>query len=275
MTIKEQALQNAETAVEETTELLLSCVILYNDDDSGFVHGCLRTLPNYAEVILMKTKQVPINVTTSPDGQIIIDNPRIEPFNVTKSNDGKITMMEMEYKDLDLADLRNIAKKYAGGKWILSIDPDERLMVHQHEDLKKMLDNVPQDCGALTNVNVGWYNGEIDSETNMPQWHLIHQVRIFRNKSEFTWRSMIHEDIKHCIINKGYKIYPSETIIHHLGYKRTPEQLMNKLVRNIKGLVKQPELTLQDNQYFNYLIRECASVAALRKEIENANKKSL
>lgn len=156
-----------------------------------------------------------------------------------------IAKLQLEYKfhlqfipwEFDFAKARNeaikfvnstIKNKYNTYEWILFLDADERLSDPDNK-LISILENTDKAThGYLVNI-LSW-RGE-----NQPPND--HQCRLFRNRPEYKYENVIHEQIIDSILNVGKLILPlKENIaIDHYGYSDL-KLFYKKMIRDLKML---------------------------------------
>lgn len=132
----------------------------------------------------------------------------------------------------NFAEARNVAKSYATGDWILSIDADEILEEGGVEKLKWNF-STDRDC---IEINL-WCNGDS-----------LYVPRVFRNDPRVQWVGRIHETIN--TINK----HKTEIKIE---FKRSPAHDSDPH-RNMRMLLKASEDNPEDTRTLFYLGREYA-----------------
>ncbi|MDR0926946.1 MAG: glycosyltransferase [Ignavibacteria bacterium] len=127
----------------------------------------------------------------------------------------------------DFAAARNESLKYATGDWILVLDADER--VPNAKSVVNTINNTKEHIGGLLCNMVSTARnslGKTDTNTTMV-------MRLFRNKPEFHFIGVIHEQILGSILTNGYKIAKTELSIHHIGYDIPVAELNKKNQRNL------------------------------------------
>ena len=234
---------------------LLSVVTIYNKAHEHYLKEMINSIPKWCELILVET---------------IIKEKASDLYDIQK--DHNITLAKLDFKenyefDIDFSALRNKAKELATGKWILSLDADERLLVHQHEAFKHACEKYEKDNDvyAFSNTSISWvkdltrqYKEKIPMATNGIQ------IRLFKNDKNIKWFSKIHETVERSVSQLGKKIIPTGIIIHHEGYMESEKDMEKKLLRNIKGLISQ-DITLKDKHYFNLLLRDVNNLNKIRE----------
>lgn len=187
---------------------ILDIVVIFRDEDKDYLHDLQKSIPSYAKLILVLTKQSDKDVLS------------------ILQNDNDVTFAILEYTGVfSFGYARNQALKLSKSKFILSLDADERLLTHQHQQLYLHLleYNELADFGGAMMYNVsvktfsqnkyGLYNTEI-----MPQTKLF-------VKGSF-WIGDIHENIS---IPKGTILYTTPILIHHVGYEISKEKRAEKI----------------------------------------------
>lgn len=192
--------------------MITACLIVKNE--AKYIRQCLRNLSNIVDEIIILD-------TGSTDNTIKI----AKQFNV------KIFFHKWNN---NFADARNYCLKYATSDWILIIDADETI------DLTNLkLNELNEKIGGIK-VNIKNY---IDDKFEKFSSHQY--TRIFRNKPEFRFEGVIHEQISESILKCGYEIIESSVEITHYGYINTSNE---KKLRN-KNLLENVDL----NEDFNKL----------------------
>jgi hypothetical protein len=204
---------------------LLSIVTICSEEDKKNMEKWLKWLPKDVriELVVLYNKQTLRNYL-----QVIKSEPRLK-------------IIDSEYLELDFSDLRNCAKKYATGKWILSLDMDEYLPEMFKDELLYFLEQDIKEDGFLLNIA----NNDEKTVTIMHK-----AVRLFKNTEYADWYGFVHEEL----INLE-KVRPLSITLIHNGYNIS--SLHHKFKRNLPLLVKQ--LAIMDiddiryNFYCNYL----------------------
>ena len=217
---------------------LASVVVIYQDSDKHWLHDMSASLPNWVELVLVETKYL---------GDI--DSKKVsgaELNNVKVNHDTRTTIAEFNYfGGLDFSAARNAAKSLATGRYIISLDADERLVAAQHRQLKDILIELERpakaDVWGIINRSYNWSNLYKDAK-GFATAQVPVQCRIFRNIPEIYWVSKIHESVDVIINEQGKVMLDSSILFIHEGYKIDKEAMLLKLDRNINGLLSQPEL---------------------------------
>ncbi len=122
------------------------------------------------------------------------------------------------WKD-DFGAARNFAIEKARGKFILSLDADEWIDRQGWKTLQGI---------GFTNPDRAFYTRLIDNGE-----FVLHQVKIFPNRSDVRYIGRVHEQVAPSIVNANVPIIQSGINIFHDGYA-DPEELRLKRLRNRK-----------------------------------------
>ena len=224
----------------------VSAIILFSTIDNEFLPDCLLSLPKWAKPLIFKTDQG--------------EKEEVRELR----NDEHLQLYEYKYTSmLDFSRARNIAKGLCDADWIISIDADERLDPFQHEWLWNLLHEVPEDIGGIAGTQWSFCANIPNPENKERALRLaVPTVRVFRNLPPFQWRFPIHEVIDPAIVESGYRILDTKLNILHEGYSLPVERMKEKLWRNIRGIVENPEI-LEQKRYQDYLINSCVMLKHL------------
>jgi glycosyltransferase involved in cell wall biosynthesis len=128
-------------------------------------------------------------------------------------------LVEMVWAD-DFALARNEALRHARGRWILSLDADERLDYMNGHHLRKairMVDQSPEGEEILALALL------LESEVGKPGSGLITRhvfPRVFRNREEIRWKGALHEQVVHRELDLMSRTRLTDVVVQHLGYAR-------------------------------------------------------
>jgi len=164
--------------------------------------------------------------------------------------------LRTEWKELDLADLRNKAKKFAKGEWILSLDIDEILPEHLHQVVLGQIWNAEADEIGIWVATCSENNGKFG---------LGRSIRLFRNLKRIKWYGRIHE-IPFWSFKETDKIKDSPLIILHQGYQSDTINI-KKVQRNIHGLAYEIHKAKDSKKYKYYLAEMKLSILHLEELI--------
>src|SRR3989344_5286288 len=125
----------------------------------------------------------------------------------------------------DFSAARNESLKHATGDWILVLDADEKISKKDLEEIRKLIQNKDVDGYALQQRNyidqkgLGWQ--PVSDYTEEAQGHTGYFVsplcRLFKNKSEYCFRNIIHELIEDSLEENGGNLKAVPIPIHHYG----------------------------------------------------------
>jgi tetratricopeptide (TPR) repeat protein len=135
-------------------------------------------------------------------------------------------VMPHEWQD-DFAAARNVSLSRATGAWVLSLDADEELDKSTSAGLKSLLATTSADALRLRLRN-------ILPEGELCRFDESRLTRLFRNKPEFRYEGVIHEQIRPAIQRAGGVIADTElTIIHHGYAQKTAQGGQGRALRNL------------------------------------------
>lgn len=190
------------------------CMIVKNEEK--FIERCLRSISDYVQQI------------------IIVD---------TGSTDRTVEICEQFTNDIyyyewtnDFAAARNYALQYASTDYILQLDADETV----EEMDPDVFDNLDQD-GYLIKIINNLGNG-------LSETHLF--LRLFRNKPEYRYEGMLHEQInvmKHNVTTGRLSFH-----INHDGYLDQVVKSKDKLKRNMEIIKWELKHNPTSFNYMNY-----------------------
>jgi glycosyltransferase involved in cell wall biosynthesis len=213
---------------------MLSFCILYHDDDEQYLQGNLDSIPEGQEIILVKT---------TPTKEVIYQFPIIKPLQVIEGNPVKHHEY-LYYKDIkspydyknntfNFADARNKAASMASGRFIVSLDADERISIEKDEI--EALEKLPESVGGIQ-VSLHSYANEPD-----PVRITRPLLRIYMNGLQYIHRC--HEQILPAIQSENLQVVDTSILIKHIGYQAT-EKHVDKMLRNVgmmsTDLIKNP-----------------------------------
>ena len=200
-----------------STSLLLSaCLIVKNEE---------QLLPDCLGSIRRTVDEIVVVDTGSTDSTIAI----AEKFGAR--------VLRVAWTD-DFAAARNAGLEAVRGRWILSIDADERLQTP--ELLLQAVHQADKDIGALL-VRViserSAASGRRDRVVNsLP--------RLYRNDRRIRWSGRIHEQIFESVAAAELKMADSGVVLEHLGYDLDAATMNRKIERNLRLI----DLDLRDEQ---------------------------
>lgn len=215
---------------------LVSFVVVYYDKDEHFMTTLAKSLPTWAEWVFVKSVQ---------DGT---DTEVKRVKNVVQAN--------YNYKGMfNFRDSKRYAKQFATGKWIFWLDDDEHLDIFQHDYIKDVLNNVPEDVGGLFCTQYSWLQGITKGTHNVRE--ATATVRISLNIPPINWVGAdVHDVLEPTILESGYKILDTNIRILHDGWLISKEEMIERLERNLYRLWRSDYTigTEFEERYMNYLI---------------------
>ena len=156
---------------------LLDVVVIFREEDKHYLHDLRKSIPSFAKLILVMTKG------SDKDTLTILENNENETYAI------------LEYTEVfSFSYARNQALRLSDKKFILSLDADERLLIHQHEQLKLHIleyDKLDNFGGAM------FYNFSVktfcQNKYGLYDTEVMPQCKLFI-KGSF-WQGDIHENI--------------------------------------------------------------------------------
>lgn len=248
--------------------MILSICIMFYDGDVEYIEECLATLPIWSQVVTMRTiaySEV-LNKELNKKERMELKKNKVLVKNLQATNDNMAKFLDYYYiPPFEFDTARNTLKSYADGDWIMMLDADERLLFTQHNQLYKSLSMAGANIGGIfmhvVSNHINLANNDIESSTSK-------QIRLFRNKKEFHYISPIHETIDKSIYDNKCETLPSTFKIEHIGYEVDKDRILNKLDRNINGLLARPDITLNYEHYKNILMRDIYNYLTIKKLIK-------
>lgn len=243
-----------ESHIEETRypvldRPLMSVNIITCDRDIGMVEELLETLPDWCEVIMFHTKA----------------EAKANEFEL-KSELENLKIYEYRYtgKYLNYDIVRNLAIEQSKGLFIMHLDSDERLLIHQHTNLHQaLLDK------SLETITGGIAMDVISSQTVYKSVS-EKQVRIFKNIPEIRYEGSVYENPHWQLEEAGYKVYVSDFRIDHIGYRGDVNDMEDKLKARIETVLLRPQVLFDRPSTFDFFIRDCKNYDNFKnKRLEN------
>lgn len=199
-------------------ERLLTVCILFTADDQHYVKKAVDSVPAWANVALFHHV-----IASKGSVKVIQETERISYYQVATS-------------ELHFANIRNLAKAKAQGKYVLMLDADERLLSHQHEDLYELLNGLETGVGGVFVNVVSWSVGMYEDGSASV---VTKQCRLFRNVQEVQYEGRVHELCTSSIERNNMAFAESGIFIHHEGYTIDKDAMKAKALRNLRLLEAQ------------------------------------
>jgi GT2 family glycosyltransferase/lipopolysaccharide biosynthesis regulator YciM len=187
------------TKASSEKKSLALCMIVKNE--SKFLDKCLHSVADIVDEIIIVD-------TGSTDNTI----------EIAKKYHAKILTFTWNE---DFSAPRNIALENANSEWIMVLDADEELKSDSVNDLLKLISKNEADAYTINILNLL----EADS---FSKYEIFPLTRLFRNKRNFKYEGIIHEQIKPSIIREGGVIKDSDIQILHYGYKSINDEKINR-----------------------------------------------
>jgi hypothetical protein len=214
-------METPEIVPIEPEGLPVSVCVIAAESDAHYVTDLLRTIPNGSEVIVMWNSigedEPTVHRKTQVYGKTVV-----KYYRTCKQT-------------LHFANLRNECIALATRPWILWLDADDRLLIHQHRFFET-LDSYPPGIGGLVCGCVGSQPTHTGDEFEDGLRYHVPTIRLFRNAYGFQFEGAAHEQIGWSISERGFRTAPCSLIVHHVGYEVSADSLKAKLQRNVKLL---------------------------------------
>lgn len=165
----------------------------------------------------------------------------------------------------DLSEVRNYSILKATGDWILLLDADEELILHDPDGLRQYLQNTAHD---LISIRISHFYGEKPADEKRA--HFSSALRLFRNDGDIRVSGVIHEKIEHGgkSIDRATESVRFIRILHY-GYMEDASG--DKPERNILLLLKEKDRQPDDPWISYYLAAECYRAGMLGEAYREVN----
>lgn len=212
--------------------LPLSVCVIAAESDAHYLVDLLKTLPPNVEVIVLWNKRGELSPVRHRKDRHLASGTIIRYF-------------EVETPELHFAQLRNLCIAMASRPWIMYLDADDRLMIHQHGEFKRLAE-YPPGVGGLICSCVGLQKSSDKTAMKAVRFN-VETTRIFRNGYGFQFEGAAHEQVSWSISEKAFQSAECPIIVHHVGYEVDADAICTKLARNVKAL-SQEVATCTDEQ---------------------------
>lgn len=200
----------------------LSVVTIAHRDDAHWIQDMIKTLPNGCELIVLWNEHGEDD-TVRERKEKALDNGTIVRF------------FETNWTEFSFSEIRNKALAKAERDWIIWLDADDRLLIHQHEFFLR-LDEYPAGVAGLFCGCVGVQPTHSAEKPNEVLRYHAEQLRLFRNNLGFHFEGRAHEQIVHSIQRSGFNVAACSLLIHHEGYETNADSMRSKMERNVRLL---------------------------------------
>lgn len=154
--------------------------------------------------------------------------------------------------DFDFSKVRNYMDEYASGRWILHMDADEYIGM-PHDELISIVEDIDKTDAVGAWLTICGIMHKQDTATDLRERYSIAALRLVKKCEYMQWEGICHEWVD-TIDDDNNKVYDSDIILIHDGYKLDDNGFMDKGERNAKLLIR--EYTRKPtNRVWNYLIK--------------------
>ena len=230
----------------------VSFVVIARKEDAGWMPEMLRSLPVGCEVCILWNEQ---GTEESYEEEGITELP----------NGTTVKYHRWTYTGMfSFADARNVSLRSATRDWIMWLDTDDRLLVHQHGFFDK-LDTYGPGVGGLMCGVTGINPPNAGNSESIP--YNVTQCRLFRNGLGIHFEGRAHEQCTHAIEDMHLRIVPCSLLVHHVGYEVDDEVLEAKMWRNVRLLAMQLSHSEYRNDIFTcrMLHRDLQNLLAIKQ----------
>lgn len=209
--------------------LISLCMIVKNEEES--LSQCLKSVSGIAEEIIVVD-------TGSTDSTVSI------------ALSFGATVIQQPWSG-DFATARNAGLEQANGQWILIMDGDEELEPNSKGELLLCAEHTEFEAFFLRIHNHKGITSATQTITVNPV------IRMFRNRPEYRFRGIIHEQIAEAILQAtpNAAMHLTTVVIHHYGYAEGIVLKKDKIKRNVELLKEQLSLNPADPfHHFNMAV---------------------
>jgi glycosyltransferase involved in cell wall biosynthesis len=198
-------------------------------DEEGF-------LPEFLDMILPYCDELILVDTGSTDGSL----------EILKKH--SLTYHTLTWKD-DFSQARNFALSQASGKWILSLDIDERLRAEDLIRLRKLLSTSHEIAYSLSCISLK----TLDWKSDSLEIHSVNDtntfVRLFKNGYGIKFQNPIHETVVPSLEAQNHRFSQIDIKVYHLGYAGSR---YDEKIRRNKTLLDQHFQSMENDPSFVY-----------------------
>ncbi|GIV52855.1 MAG: hypothetical protein KatS3mg038_3503 [Candidatus Kapaibacterium sp.] len=196
------------------------CVITTHADmQAPAFQRMLASLPHGCELVVL------VNRVGTQD----VETTHVADDNV---NGVHVRLYSCERRELDMAWLRNECARHAARAWCLWLDADDEIV---SGDLAALVHQAKPSVGAYYVNCVGMQSIDGENVTH----YATPQVRLWRRICGDVWIGHAHEivDVRK-VASLGYLTAHTDIIIHHHGYVCSRERQVERLARNVRGVMR-------------------------------------
>lgn len=160
----------------------------------------------------------------------------------------------------DFSQARNFSINKASSDWILWLDADEELVVHNKKEFLKLF---RAKSASIYSVKMLHFNDT--DQDDYKEHYISYHHRVFRNHLGFMFEGKIHEHL-----NAKDKIDICPNIeIHHTGY--LSKHIVKKSLRNLNLLIKEKEVNKEEPWLDYHIAAELYRLNEITKSFEFLN----
>lgn len=237
------------------------CMIVKNEAE--FIEGCINSVKGLA-------------------GQVVVVDTGSSDNTVEIAKRLGAEVYRFEWAD-DFSAARNESLRYAKGDWIIVLDADEKIAPQDFDRIKQLIADDEYDGYALVQRNytndtyredfVWAVNDDYEESSRFTGWVPRLIVRLFRNKPEIRFESIVHELVEGSIEKSGGKYFPANIPIHHFNALKAVPVLDGKAAY-YRRTVRKKLATEPENPRALYEMgtveREAGNFAKAKKYFEKA-----
>ncbi|GIV50638.1 MAG: hypothetical protein KatS3mg038_1159 [Candidatus Kapaibacterium sp.] len=147
-------------------------------------------------------------------------------------NDVRVMLYDTVVSSLNLGSLRNACAQRATRTWCMWMDADDEIV---SGDVGELVASAPPSVGAYYAQCTGMQAIDGGNVT----YYTAPQVRLWRRTCGDVWIGHTHEmiDVRK-IASLGYLTAHADVIIHHHGYVCSRERHVERLARNVRGVMR-------------------------------------
>jgi len=184
-------------------------------NEGAFIDGCLMNLEPIADEFVIVD-------TGSTDDTL----EKIEQFK--KYARVPVRVFHREWQE-NFSWARNFAISQASSRWILHIDPDERI---EHTELQLMARMLDEPCEAYLFQVINYLEPFLPHSGKKPVYATTETLRLFLNKPEIFYSGIVHETLEDALAARKRRgeglIIQAPVRIHHHGYLKPKDKLKDK-----------------------------------------------